>query len=291
MSSEPVAPATDRACGGPRDVLEWAGGAEVVRPLAGGTHAQTVLLRVGEREVVLRRFPVGDAAARREAVVLRGLAGLGGRAPELVAVDEDGSATGAPSVLISRLPGRAELDPVDPLVAAAQLGRALALVHGVTGAWVGGLRDGFTAARAEGSGPAAGEVAAGVGRLAGQPQVLTHFDFWTGNALWQDGELTGVVDWSGAARAPRGLDVSWCRLDLALLHGPAAAESFLAAYQEAAGAAVAELRLWDLFALTNSHRSVETWVPNYRDLGRADLTAAELRTRHTAWGERRLAGA
>ncbi len=46
--------------------------------------------------------------------------------------------------------------------------------------------------------------------------------------------------------------------------------------------------LWDLFALTNSHRSVETWQTNYRDLGRTDMTPANLRQRHTDWGVERL---
>ena len=66
-------------------------------------------------------------------------------------------------------------------------------------------------------------------------------------------------------------------------------DAFLAAYQAAAGAAVPGLRLWDLWAAARSDATVQTWVPNYRDLGRADLTAAELRRRHAAWTARRLA--
>jgi hypothetical protein len=38
-----------------------------------------------------------------------------------------------------------------------------------------------------------------------------------------------------------------------------------------------------LWAAARSCENVESWVPNYRDLGRADLTAKELRKRHTAW--------
>jgi hypothetical protein len=30
--------------------------------------------------------------------------------------------------------------------------------------------------------------------LASAPAVLTHYDFWSGNTLWEDGVLTGVVD-------------------------------------------------------------------------------------------------
>ncbi|MEU0968402.1 hypothetical protein ABZ357_24280 [Streptomyces sp. NPDC005917] len=83
--------------------------------------------------------------------------------------------------------------------------------------------------------------------------------------------------------------MSWCRLDLVLLHGPIAAEVFLTAYQEAAGEAVPDMALWDLFAISNSHRTVETWLPNYHDLGRTDLAAADLRKRHTDWGKGCLA--
>jgi hypothetical protein len=79
--------------------------------------------------------------------------------------------------------------------------------------------------------------------------------------------------------------VSWCRLDLLLLHGPEVAEVFLRAYEEAAGEAVPDVTLWDLFALTKSHISVESWRPNYDDLGRTDLTEPALRRRHTAWTE------
>lgn len=67
------------------------------------------------------------------------------------------------------------------------------------------------------------------------------------------------------------------------LYGEHLADVFLAAYEEARGTELRDSALWDLWTLARSHGSVETWVPNYRDLGRHDLTAAELRRRHTAW--------
>ncbi|MFC4052747.1 phosphotransferase [Actinomadura syzygii] len=59
--------------------------------------------------------------------------------------------------------------------------------------------------------------------------MLTHFDFWSGNVLWDGDALTGVIDWA-----------------------------------------------------------VETWWPNYHDLGRTDLTPQALRTLHTSWTQRGL---
>lgn len=42
------------------------------------------------------------------------------------------------------------------------------------------------------------------------------------------------------------------------------------------------------WSAARSHDDVENWIPNYRDLGRGDLTAAELRKRHSARTERLL---
>ncbi|HEX4223685.1 MAG TPA: aminoglycoside phosphotransferase family protein [Pseudonocardiaceae bacterium] len=259
--------------------LDWAAAAvgpqatiEQVSPLAGGTHARTDLLRTANptRELVLRRFPPGDAAAR-EATVLTALDGLDGLAPRLVAADPTGQATGRPTTLITRIPGHPDIRPADPQAAATELGRTLARVHATPQDRIAQLRDGMCAA---------GHVP------LDQPSVLTHYDFWTGNVLWDGPTITGVIDWSGASRAPRGFDVSWCRLDLVLLHDHATADTFLAAYQDAAGQEVPDIGRWDDFALANSRRSVETWLPNYHDLGRTDLTAADLRARHTAWARR-----
>jgi aminoglycoside phosphotransferase (APT) family kinase protein len=265
-----------------------------VRVLAGGTHARTCLIRTAnpQLEMVVRQFPPGDDAASREAEVLAALGGLDGLAPRLLAsAPDDGSPEGS-WVLISRLPGTADITPARPSAAAAQLGRVLARIHATSPHRCAGLhgvldRPGGSAAAM--SGPAAGAVAARWDLLAGAPGVLTHHDFWSGNVVWDEGILTGVVDWTGAGTGPRGFDVGWCRLDLYLLHGEHAAGTFLDSYQAASGSGLASRLLADLWAVARSHDQVETWVPNYRDLGRADLTASELRRRHTAWTEQLLA--
>jgi hypothetical protein len=60
---------------------------------------------------------------------------------------------------------------------------------------------------------------------------------------------------------------------------------------EAACGAALPGRLWsDLRAVARSRKTVETWVPNYRDLGRGDLTARQLRDRHAPWTAHLLAG-
>ncbi|GAA4204476.1 phosphotransferase family protein [Actinocatenispora rupis] len=261
--------------------LAWAAAAcgtdlHPVRPLPGGTHAATTLVRTGDgRQLVLRTFPPGDPAVHREADVLARLAGLDGLAPALVAADPDGTHAGRPAILVTRVPGRPDITPADPYRWAERLGRVLARIH--AGDPTGRRR--VIPAEPAAYLPAA--VRDGWATLAGAPEVLTHHDFWSGNTLWTGAELTGVVDWSGAARAPRGFDVSWCRLDLVLLYDPAVADAFTTAYGP-----VDDLALWDTYAAGRAARDVEDWSPNYVELGRTDLTPTTLRRRLTDWTRR-----
>lgn len=266
---------------------------QAVRRFAGGTHAATYLLESATRGMVLRSFPPGDGAAADEAHVLNVLDGLDGWTPRLLGADPEGRRCGVPTILISLLPGRADITSIAPKTAATELGHVLARLHATRIAGLSRLQDGMARAvasprRGDGTAPGAPALATHGHRLSEAPHVLTHYDFWSGNVLWQEQTVTGVIDWSFGCSAPRGFDVSWCRLDLVLLHGPAMAEVFTDAYQSAAGLTVADLALWDVFALTNSQYSVETWLPNYHDLGRTDLTTKDLRDRHSAWTEDRL---
>jgi aminoglycoside phosphotransferase (APT) family kinase protein len=258
--------------------------------LAGGTHASTYLVRTAtpEREFILREFDPGDDAARDEARILAALEGLDGLAPRLLASDLDGPTAEGPWTLISRLPGLADITPGDPSGFARQLGKALARIHATAGDRLTAFRsvlDRPGGCRADLGGPAAGSVADGWAQLTTAPAVLTHYDFWSGNTVWEDGALTGVVDWSGAGLGPRGFDLGWCRLDLYLLFGQRIADMFLDSYQVASTVACPDPLLADLWAVARSYHSVESWVPNYGDLGRTDLTARVLRARHTEWTE------
>jgi aminoglycoside phosphotransferase (APT) family kinase protein len=255
--------------------------------LAGGTHARTYLIQTAnpEHEFVLREFPPGDRAVTDEMRVLGALEGLGGLAPRLLAADP-APLMEAPWILISRLPGRADITPADPLDFARQLGEALARIHATASDRLAGFPRVFDRpgeSRAALRGPAASLVSARWESLTSVQAVLTHYDFWSGNIVWQDGTLTGVVDWSGAALGPRNFDLGWCRLDLYLLFDQYLADRFLEWYQAACEAACPAPLLADLWAAARSHTSVESWVPNYRDLGRPDLTAQVLRERHAAW--------
>src|SRR5262249_16784589 len=131
--------------------------------------------------------------------------------PEPVALDADGRWFGAPALVMSRLPGQADVSPADLAGWLRQLAPVLAAIH--------------TTETAGAAGPLLGEPPLGhwgIGdweRLRIKPSplvdcciaairghrlspdsapVLVHGDFHPGNILWNQGTLSGVVDWSAA---------------------------------------------------------------------------------------------
>lgn len=252
----------------------------LVRALTGGQHARTVLVSDGDRQLVLRRFPPGDDAVSRELAVLPRLDPLGPIAPRLVA---HGETPAGPLIVTTALPGGPPAPELDPIVLAEQMGPALAEIHRLDPS---GLPDEDRAPTSD-----AGELAAAAQSAwqgADMTRVLTHGDFWSGNTVWQGDRLAGIVDWSGAMSAPRGVDVAWCRQDLVLLGSVAAAERFTSVYEEAAGLRLPDVRAWDLVAAARADPYVETWAPNYEGIGRPDVTSVVIRQRFDAWVRRLL---
>lgn len=260
--------------------------ARLGRSLPGGAHARTHLVTYRDEDLVARWFPPGDPAASRERAVLAVLAGGPAGAaiplavPRLVAHGED-------LLVTTRVPGHIPPPDADPRDLALPLARTLAVVHAHD---PGPLeprdpvgphaREGYAAGRRE-SGLQPPDPA-----ILAAPDVLSHGDFWCGNALWSAAPeiaLTGLVDWSGAHRAPRGADLAWCRQDLALLGSPAAAELFAAEYCRLTGFEPAHVHAWDVHATWRAWRRVGYWADNYAGIGRPGLTSAALEANFADW--------
>ncbi len=247
--------------------------------LSGGQHATTFTVWDGSRVVVVREFPPGDPAVARETVVLTHIDGLGGLAPRLIAASDSASEHDAPMIITTALPGGPPSPTLAPESIAREMATALAAIHALDPS---GLR------------PYDGEPPAGSTEVAARSRsewagldhadlVVAHTDFWCGNALWDGARLTGVVDWSGACRGPRGLDIAWCRQDLVLLGAPEAAETFLQEYERITGRTVTDVRGWDVHAAARAVDRVETWEPNYLGIGWTEVTASVLRSRLDAF--------
>jgi hypothetical protein len=80
-------------------------------------------------------------------------------------------------------------------------------------------------------------------------ECFIHRDYHPSNVLWNNGAVSGVVDWVNGCRGPAGIDVAWCRHNLAILHGVRAADDFLAAYIRCAGSDFEYDPYWDLMTL------------------------------------------
>jgi aminoglycoside phosphotransferase (APT) family kinase protein len=289
-----------------RSAVAWAarevGPVQVVRPLVGGLVSTTLLLASGRGDLVLRvldRDPGRAEAPERlpvEVAVLGALQGSGLPVPQPVAVDPTGRSAGAPALLMTRLPGVLRLDPPAPARLRA-VAEALVLLHALdpppeapphvplhvppdppappaVPAWTADRQAWERALQA----------------LREEPppyrSVLLHRDAHPGNLLWDGDRLTGVVDWAGACTGPPALDVAHCAVDLALLHGPEAADALREAYAGAGGHPGERAAWWDL-ADAAGLPDPAALAPPWRLLGRGDLGDDVLRARLDAYVRQR----
>lgn len=247
------------------------------RRLLGGQHAVTLLVGdAADTRYVVRMFPEDDTAPAHEVQVLGGLDALGALVPRVVTADLERA---CPILVTTHLPGSPPSPDLPLEVVASEMARALAQIHSLSGH---GLRT-TPALPPPGTTAVARRARDAWGSLDLGDPVLTHFDFWCGNTLWTGDALTGVVDWSGARRGPRGVDVAWCRQDLVLLGSHRAADVFLDEYRRRSGHPCYDVSAWDLQAAALADPDVETWAENYDGIGRPEISADVLRARLARW--------
>jgi aminoglycoside phosphotransferase (APT) family kinase protein len=232
--------------------LAWAarvtGPVTAVQELVGGwTSTMLALTSGGGDDVVLRlmtREPWrthGEALTNRESQIQAMLASTPVPAPRSRALDASGRTCGYPAHLMTRLPGRVDVERVD----AASLGRLadlLVTIHEVvptievrayqSWAWEAKFQvpswatdpqlweEGFALLRTD--------------PLEFEPRFI-HRDFQPRNVLWSAGRVSGVVDWVEASIGPAWLDVAHCCTNIAMVHGNEAGDLFATAYIERTG--------------------------------------------------------
>lgn len=279
----------------PQRALDWCltvlggvGQACRVTRLRGGLAASTHLLElVGDappaRAVVLRRF-VGERSATwppiaQEVAALASIAEcrLPYQTPRVLAFDLDGSACGHPAILLTRVPGVLDISPTNALDRAARLGRALAELHQAAPRVPSELRPyeiKLVQAAPDGDAIAWANVRRALAGFSALGNDLIHGDFHLGNALFQDGALSALLDFTCVRRGPWQLDVGYCRCDLSLLFGLAEADELLRSYEATRGLHVDRVPYWDLAGALRAHPDASSWLPGWLDAGRSDLEPA-----------------
>lgn len=255
----------------------------------------------GRRSLVLRSFVKpffvrhAEGLLTREAAVLRLLAGTDVPAAALVAVDATAQFCDHPSLLMSLLPGSVRLGDSGVDRRAELLARQLRGIHRLSvteaerprtyQAWTAPDR---VALPEDTEQPELWQRAVEVIRREppDYQACFLHRDFHPGNVLFTgDGDglrISGVVDWVETSWGPADLDVAHCSTALALLHGVPEGMRFADRYLAAGGrlsedrAAHLYWRLLDALAFAPGAEKVA--VP-WREVGRADLTAAVLTRR------------
>jgi aminoglycoside phosphotransferase (APT) family kinase protein len=244
------------------------------------------------RSLVLRRFTDEDWVRRepdvavREAASLRQAARAGLPAPELVATDRDGSYCGVPATLVSKLRGEVVLQPANWHEWLQGLARAASQIHRVDAA---GFRWKYRryndrdalAVPSWSKQPKAWKKAIEVVQGPAPPyrECFIHRDYHPSNVLWLNGRISGVVDWVNGCRGPAGIDVAWCRHNLANLHGVPVADDFLAAYIVAAGSEFEYDAYWDLMSVVELLPGPPAMYEGWRASGVPNISNALMRER------------
>jgi aminoglycoside phosphotransferase (APT) family kinase protein len=226
--------------------------------LKGSTSSAVFLVQAGKARFVLR-IPTNEAwlaeepdLAEHEAAALQEAQAAGLRAPTLVAYSATDVGFGAPVVLMTFVEGRIELRPstIEPWLDA--LARELATIHqhpaeGFPWHFRSWVNRASLAPPPWTRVPHLWERAIEIvlGPEPATPLVFIHRDYHPTNVLWQQGEISGVVDWINACRGPAGVDVAHCRSNLTLMFGPEVAAHFLARYREFADGFIYDPR-WEL---------------------------------------------
>jgi aminoglycoside phosphotransferase (APT) family kinase protein len=241
---------------------------------ADGPHAHRLMLMRDAAGTLL------NTERAREFAVLKALEGTGVAAPQVHWMDPDGRFLGAPSVVMTRMPGSCDymvLNGGRPLAARLALARAfielMANIHTVD--WrARGLGDSLGVPAGS---PAASElryweaeyrrvtlephpeldyVLAWLGRTAPQAEaiVLVHGDFKPGNALIEGERITAKLDWETAHLGDPLEDLGWVtnpvRKREHQIPGHWERSQIVAAYRELTGRKVREVDLtwWNVFS-------------------------------------------
>jgi aminoglycoside phosphotransferase (APT) family kinase protein len=89
--------------------------------------------------------------------------------------------------------------------------------------------------------------------------ALLHGDYWSGNLLWQDLQLVGILDWEDAAVGDPMCDLAASRMEVLWKHGYDAMGVFTEAYRKHHAVDDWRMALWHVYVGTAAMRYMGQW--------------------------------
>jgi aminoglycoside phosphotransferase (APT) family kinase protein len=247
------------------------------------THIVAARLANGEDlKIVVRRYAVyGDydrgEKARREFKTFEYLHQYGIPAPEPLYLDDSGALLGTPGIVTRFVPGSQMLTaPLDPLDWARKLAVTLAKIHSIP--CKEDAQSFLLDANAEATWflyserapdymavfPGGSELWQVLGGafpgIRATPPGLVHIDYWSGNILWHENEISAVLDWEEAAYGDPVIDVAYARMNMALMGLSRTADDFLQIYETEMGRKAENLGFWEIAAAVRPMEIPDDWV-------------------------------
>ena len=235
------------------------------------THIVKAQLKDGSpHQVVVRRYKVfGEydrgEKARREFQTLCLLNRHKVPAPEALYLDDAGKVLEIPGIVTNFVKGSLLMDtPPEPLDWARKLARTLAKIHSIPcgeeeqkfllkgnaeAAWVAKFDVPPRYMQEYPSGVEVWQLLRELfPKLEKDDPVLLHIDYWSGNILWHENEISAVLDWEEAAYGDPAVDLGYARMNMVLMGLPEAADEFLHTYESQTGSRIKNLGFWELAA-------------------------------------------
>ncbi|MCI0711870.1 MAG: phosphotransferase, partial [Chloroflexi bacterium] len=193
--------------------------------------------------------------------------------PDAYLVDQSGDILATPYVVIEFMDGTTDLHPPNPVERAVQLAAVLSRIHAVDWSMLdvsflvkeeakihrklNRIPDKFDDSMHE---QHVREVLSAVWPLpAINDPVILHGDFWPGNVLWKNGEISAVIDWENGEFGDPLADFANARLEILLLFGPEAMHDFAQTYLAHNLIDLTHLPYWELVAALRTASQITAW--------------------------------
>ena len=253
----------------------WPGAAlRSVRRLTGGVSAQVYALEVAQSSGALARVVVREHSpveshytAELEFLLLKALHSLDLPVPQPILFDARCTLAATPFVIMAAIPGSSVIPTGEAFEYIDEMASQLFRIHQApiqnlpalpsrldplpevfeylpTAAEWGGLKARLRALTDTG--------------FKGAPCLL-HGDYWAQNLLWEQGRITGILDWEDAAIGDPLSDVAGASVELRYLFGREGMQRFIAAYSALSSVDPTRLALWQVYVAAAAQHFMSTW--------------------------------